>query len=322
MDRNRLLMIFGGAWLSAALLTWFLYSTTSSASQSKTVRVMGAARDLSAGTKLRKGDLKTIQVPANNQPRGVFTEEKALLDRTLLFPVGMNEAVTQNRLAAIGGVEGVPAIIPAGKRAVSVQVTDATSAAGLIQPRAHVDVIFTRSGSMTEAMSKVVLEDVVVLSVGRTTEVAQTDPRAASSSSATTTPTPSSTASRAVTLLVNAEDATKLELAKNNGRIGLVLRNPLDGGKLDQAEPTYADTLDPYLGARRERLLRAAKGAGNLPGMSAALNNDASWAGLTGAPAKAKKESKKPEEPPKPPQKVIDVYRGDKHVQEVFEKSK
>ncbi len=312
MDRNKLLMIFGGAWLSAALLTWLLYSATSSASQTKTVKVYGAARDLSAGSKLRKGDLKVVTVPANNQPRGVFTDEKALLERTLLFPVGVNEPVTMNRLAAIGGIEGVPAIIPSGKRAVSVQVNDAASAAGLIQPRAHVDVIYTRSGSLTEAMSKVVLEDVVVLSVGRSTEVAQTDPKTAA---ANANVNPSNTQQRAVTLLVNAEDAAKLELAKNNGKIGLVLRNPLDAGKLEQSEPTYADTLDPYLGARRERMMKMAKSSGSAAGV---VNNDRSWAELTAKPPTPKKA----EEPPKPPQKVIDVYRGDKHVQEVFEKSK
>jgi pilus assembly protein CpaB len=312
MDRNKLLMIFGGAWLSAALLTWLLYSATSSASQTKTVKVYGAARDLSAGSKLRKGDLKVVTVPANSQPRGVFTDEKALLDRTLLFPVGLNEPVTMNRLAAIGGIEGVPAIIPSGKRAVSVQVNDAASAAGLIQPRAHVDVIYTRSGSLTEAMSKVVLEDVVVLSVGRSTEVAQTDQKTAA---ANANVNPSNTQQRAVTLLVNAEDAAKLELAKNNGKIGLVLRNPLDAGKLEQSEPTYADTLDPYLGARRERMMKMAKSSGSAAGV---VNNDRSWAELTAKPPTPKKA----EEPPKPPQKVIDVYRGDKHVQEVFEKSK
>lgn len=313
MDRNKLLMIFGGAWLSAALLTWLLYSATSSASQAKTVKVLGAARDLSAGVKLRKGDLKVVTIAANSQPRGVFTDEKALLERTLLFPVGVNEPVTMNRLTAVGGIEGVPAIIPSGKRAVSVQVNDAASAAGLIQPRAHVDVIYTRSGSLSEAMSKVVLEDVVVLSVGRSTEVAQSDPKTAA---VNTNVNQSSTQQRAVTLLVNAEDAAKLELAKNNGKIGLVLRNPLDAGKLEQAEPTYADTLDPYLGARRERMLKSQKGAA----ASALVNNDRAWAELTAKPSAPKE--KKPEEPPKPPQKVIDVYRGDKHVQEVFEKSK
>ncbi len=326
MDRNKLLLIFGGAWVSAALLTWLLYSATTSASQSKTVKVMAAARDLSAGTKLRKGDLKAVSVPEKDQPRGVFKDEKALLERTLLFPIGANEPVTMTRLAAIGGIEGVSATIPPGKRAVSVQVTDSTSAAGLIQPRAHVDVIYTRSGSLNEAMSKVVLEDVVVLSVGRTTEVAQTDPRAAAAAAQPGAANQSSTQSRAVTLLVNADDAAKLELAKNNGKIGLTLRNPLDAGKLAESDPTYADTLDPYLGARRERMMKMAKGLPNFPGTPGAsaaarvVNNDGSWADLTTISKKT--VAKKEVEAPKPPQKIVDVYRGDKHVQEVFEKSK
>lgn len=316
MDRNKLLLIFGGAWVSAALLTWLLYSATSSASQSKTVQVMAAARDLSAGTKIRKGDLRAVSVPEKDQPRGVFKDEKSLLERTLLFPIGVNEPVTMTRLAAVGGIEGVPATIPAGKRAVSVQVTDSTSAAGLIQPRAHVDVIYTRSGSLNEAMSKVVLEDVVVLSVGRITEVAQTDARAVAAAQ-TANVTQSSTQSRAVTLLVNAEDAAKLELAKNNGKIGLVLRNPLDAGKLAESDPTYADTLDPYLGARRERMMKMAKG---LPASANVVNNERAWADLTAAPKKS--ALKKEVEVPKPPQKIVDVYRGDKHIQEVFEKVK
>jgi pilus assembly protein CpaB len=319
MDRQKLLMIFGGAWLSAALLSWFLYSTTVSSKQAKLVKVMAASRDLSAGTKLRKGDLRPVSVPEKEQPRGVFADEKALLDRTLLFPVGANEPVTQNKLAGVGGIEGVSALIPTGKRAVSVQVTDATSAAGLILPRSHVDVVYTRTGSMNEALSKVILEDVSVLSVGRTTEVAITDAKAAAAAATAQT----STAQRAVTLLVTPEEAAKLELAKNNGKIGLVLRNPLDASKLQQEQPIYGDVLDPYLGARKDRLAKMNRG---IPGAAGVINNAQSWNELTGAPAPrpiaAKKTEKKDEEPAKPPQKVVDVFRGDKHVQEVFEKTK
>jgi pilus assembly protein CpaB len=319
MDRQKLLMIFGGAWVSAALLTWFLYSTTVSSKQAKLVRVMAASRDLSAGTKLRKADLRQVSVPEKEQPRGVFVDEKSLLDRTLLFPVGANEPVTQNKLAAVGGIEGVSAMIPPGKRAVSVQVTDATSAAGLIVPRSHVDVVYTRTGSMSEALSKVILEDVSVLSVGRTTEVSITDQKSAAAA-ANAQP---STAQRAVTLLVTAEEAAKLELAKNNGKIGLVLRNPLDASKLSQDQPIYGDALDPYLGARKDRLARMNK---SIPGAGDVVNNNQSWNAMTGLATPktnvSKKTEKKDEEPPKPPQKVVDVFRGDKHVQEVFEKTK
>lgn len=327
MDRQKLLMIFGGAWLSAALLTWFLYSATSSAKQTKLIRVQAAARDLSAGTKLKKGDLRLVEIPEKNPPRGVFAEEKALLDRTLLFPVPLNEPVTQNKLASMGGIEGVAATIPPGKRAVSVQVTDSTSAAGLILPRSHVDVVFTRTGSMAEALAKVILEDITVLSVGRNTEVAATDPKAAAAAAANTQ-VQTSTTQRAVTLLVTPEEAAKLELAKNNGKIGLVLRNPLDSSKLNQEQPIYADTLDPYLGARKERMAKLNPNPA-VPAMARTVNDEKTWNELTGQKSSSRqnktgrdKEKDKESDPPKPPQKIVDVFRGDKHVQEVFEKAK
>jgi pilus assembly protein CpaB len=316
MDRQKLLLIFGGAWLSAALLTWLLYSATSSANQTKLIRVQAAARDLGAGTRLRKGDLRMVEIPEKEHQRGVFSDEKILLDKTLLFPVTLNEPITQNKLAAMGGIEGVAATIPAGKRAVSVQVTDSTSAAGLILPRSHVDVVFTRTGSMAEALSKIILEDITVLSVGRNTEIAVTDAKAAASASAAQVQ--NSTAQRAVTLLVTPEESAKLELAKNNGKIGLVLRNPLDAGKINQEQPIYADTLDPYLGARKERM---AKFNPNLPGIAKTINDDKSWDALTGQKT-SKKAKPKDDDAAKPMQKIIDVFRGDKHVQEVFEKTK
>ncbi len=319
MDRQKLLMIFGGAWVSAALLTWFLYSATSSAKQTKLVRVQAASRDLSAGTKLRKGDLKMVEVPEREQPRGVFADEKVLLDKTLLFPVSLNEPVTQNKLAAMGGAEGVAATIPQGKRAISVQVTDSTSAAGLILPRSHVDVVFTRTGSMSEALSKVILEDITVLSVGRSTEISTTDPKAVAAAAAAA-PGQNATAQRAVTLLVSPEESAKLELAKNNGKIGLVLRNPLDSSKINQEQPIYGDALDPYLGARKERMAKLGQNL-NLPNMARTVNDDKTWNNLTGQKDSKKTKEKDPD-PPKPPQKIVDVFRGEKHVQEVFEKTK
>jgi len=331
MDRQRLLMIFGAAWISAALLTWFLYSATNSAKQTKLLKVYAASRDLSAGTKLKKTDLKQIQIPERDAPKGVFTEEKMLIERTLLFPVGANESMTQVKLASMGGIEGVSATIPPGKRAVSVLVTDATSAAGLILPRSHVDVIYTRTGTMNEALSKVILEDVVVLSIGRTTELAATDPKAAAAAAAA--PPSNTSQSRAVTLLVAATEAPKLELAKNNGKIGLVLRNPLDAAMVAQEQPTYGDVLDPYLGARKERLMKLNRSQ-NVPGMGNLVNDNKSWNQLTGLSAQvsspaarkaaelaATKAQKDSEAASKPPHRIVDVYRGEKHVQEVFDKN-
>src|SRR5437879_1746134 len=171
MDRQRVLLIFAGAWVSAALLTWFLYASTKAPKVEKTVAIQAAARDMPAGTRLRKGDLRTVHISEKEVPKMAIADEKLALDRPLLFPVSANEPLTSSKIASATGAEGLPATIEIGKRAVSVPITDANGVAGLIQPRAHVDVLFTKTGSMAEAVTTTILEDVVVLAMGRTTEV-------------------------------------------------------------------------------------------------------------------------------------------------------
>src|SRR5580693_6491823 len=105
----------------------------------------------------------------------------------------------------------------------------------MIQPRAHVDVLFTRPGSMSEAVTTTILEDVIVLAMGRTTEVANSSATAVS-----TTPRPTT---QAATLLVTPEQARKLELAKNQGKISLALRNPLDHSSSSDRSTTTAQSL-------------------------------------------------------------------------------
>jgi pilus assembly protein CpaB len=314
LDRNRVLMIFGVALAGAALLTWLLYSMTSGSKQQKLVAVFAASHDLPAGTRIKKTDIKKVSVVEKDIPRGAVMEEKILLDRVLLFPLNSNESITVNKLASSSGVEGVAATIEPGKRAVSVSINDTTGVAGLVGPRSHVDVLFTRTGSMAEAATTTVLQDITVLSVGRVTEVTQTP---ASGTTTSTTPSPaSSTQSRAVTLLVTPEQAEKLELAKNQGKISLALRNPLDKSAAETNAPTTAINLYDPTAVKRPGQNPFMKGA------PAGMNRNL-WASLTGEPAPAgqaapaKKETEK-KEPPKP-RFVVDVYRGEKHVQEIFQ---
>ncbi|MDX2181210.1 MAG: Flp pilus assembly protein CpaB [Bryobacteraceae bacterium] len=293
MDRQRILLIFGGAALCAALLTWFLWSRTAAPKSEAMAQVWAASRDLSAGTRLTKAHLKQVTLAAKDAPVSAIRDPAAALDRPLIYPVSANEVITTAKIASIGGIEGVPALIAAGKRAVSVAVADASGAAGLIQPRAHVDVLFTRAGSMSEALTTTILQDIAVLSVGRVTEAQNLDTKG---------PRP---ATQSVTLLVTPEEAGKLELAKNQGKISLALRNPLDRSQVADPQPVTGDLLDPYLNKPR-------KGRG----VPANLRDDRAWNDLTAQDA----APKKPAPPPAPPKTVIDVYRGDKHVQEVFDK--
>jgi pilus assembly protein CpaB len=313
LDRNRILTIFGVALAGAALLTWLLYTLTVGPRQQKLVSVFAAARDLPAGTRLKKADVKKVEVVDKDVPRGGVMEERVLLDRVLLFPVNANESITVNKLASSTGVEGVAAIIEPGKRAVSVSINDTTGVAGLVAPRSHVDVLFTRPGSMAEAVTTTVLQDVTVLSVGRVTEVSQTP--ATGTQPATSTTNVSATQNRAVTLLVTPEQAEKLELAKNQGKISLALRNPLDKSTADTNAPTTAINLYDPNAMRRPGVNPFLKQQGG-----SGVGNRNLWSSLTGEPG-ADKPRKEPEkkDPPAKPKHVVDVFRGEKHVQEIFQ---
>jgi len=308
MDRQKKLLLFGAAWLSALLLTWFYYSNAVSPKTEKTLKMVVASHDMAVGTLLKKSDLKLVNYPESQVPKGSLFRTAAAENRVLLVNVNGNEPVLQSKLSDTTSVEGVASTIERGYRAVSVQITDVSGVAGLVQPGSHVDVIFTRPGSMAEATSSIILQNVKVISTGRTVTVGQTlDPRAPKS------PT--------VTLVLRPEEAQKLELAKSQGKIGLSLRNPLDSDANASTEPLTTEVLDPMISARVARARR-----GRTTNLARANLEDPNvWQELTGEKkpvdprkAQAEEESRRKKVEPEKPRAVVDVYRGDKHVQESF----
>jgi len=289
MDRRKILFIFAGAWFSAALLTWFLYSSTKVPRVEKTIAIVAAARDLPAGTRLAAADLKMVRVPERDVPKTAILEARQAIDRPLLFNVNANEPITTSKIAR-AGIEGLPAAIEIGKRAISVPITDSSGVSGLIPPRAHVDVLFTRPGSPAEAVTTTIIEDVVVLAIGRTTELTPT-PVTNTSAAAAAAAQVAARQAQSATLLVTPEQMRKLELAKNEGKISLALRNPLDHTLADDDGATTAQSL--YAGF-------------------------APKAPPPRKPEAAPKAAPPPPPPPPQPKKVVDVFRGDKHTQESF----
>lgn len=289
MDRNRILMLFGIAWVSAALLTWFLYAKTTAPKELARQTVMAAVRDLPLGATLKKADVKTVAFLEKDIPTGALATVEQTVGRVTLYPISKNEPLTTTKVSSVGGADGITATIPAGFRAVSVPITDVSGVSGLIQPGSRVDVLFTRPGTMMEAITSTILQNVKVLAVGRSISPNQTvDPKA--------------TKMPVATLVVTPADAQKLELAKNQGKISLSLRNPLDGQNELDGLPVTTDILDPNGDARSSRN-RKGKPVASDPSILAAL----------------KAPPPKPVKPTSPPPRaIIDVFRGDKHVQEVF----
>ena len=305
MDRSKLLTVFGVAWLSAALLTWFLYAKTKAPKTEETVKVVAASRDMSSGTKVGKNDIRMVTVLKKDLPKAALTKPEEVIGRALLYPISANEPISGPRLSTLTGAEGVASVIQPGMRAVSVPFTDATGVGGLIQPRAHVDVMFTRtSGASNEAMTVALFENVEVLSVGRNIESqASTGVGAAKNVARSQNQT--------ATLMITPEQAKKLELAKNQGKIALVLRNPLDESTEKNADPATLHEINPAL-AYAATPKKGRKMPSNL--------RDKAWAQLIGEdPPPPPKQPKEPKKDPPKPKHVVDVYRGERHVQEIFQ---
>ena len=231
MNRGRLLMIGGLALAVGLLVSYSVYNrlrTSSGADRVPGVEVVVAANDILVGAKLADSDIRLLSFPQPNIPPGAYTRKSQVLNRGVVLPISRGEFILPGKLAAENAGAGLPSMIPPGMRAVSVRVNDVVSVAGFVQPGTRVDVLATGS-SGSERQTTTVLENVAVIAVGKSLDRSSTGENQ-------TAPV--------ITLLVSPDDAQKLALVSQEGRIQLALRNPLDTRKGGTAA-TRASSLYP-----------------------------------------------------------------------------
>src|SRR3989454_9882083 len=231
MQRHRVLVAFGIAWLSAVLLSWWVYKESTAPQSRDLVYAVAATEDLPAGKRLQPADLKLIRLDRKDLPKGAFLKISDLVDRAVPVPVAAGEAVLVGKLAAKGSGEGLTALIEPGTRALSVQVNEISGVSGFIQPGTRVDVLFTRVFSNGDGATTTILQNVKVIAYCRQLDPAEkVDPRDTSS------PT-------VATLLVTQEQAENLVLAGQRGRIQLALRTSLDDEITASSDPVKSIDL-------------------------------------------------------------------------------
>jgi pilus assembly protein CpaB len=231
MNRSRLLMIGGLALAIGLLVSYTVYNQLRTRagqnSNANGIQVVVAANDIDVGAKLRASDVRTIALPPSSIPPGAFSATSKVLGRGVILPISKGDFILPGKLAALNAGAGLPSMIPPGMRAVSVRVNDVVSVAGFVQPGTRVDVLATGNGSGGDRQTMTVLQNVAVIAVGaslleRLTAGEQNAP--------------------VITLLVSPDDAQRLALASQEGRIQLSLRNPLDTKK-DGIVPTRTSAL-------------------------------------------------------------------------------
>src|SRR5690349_11658050 len=221
MRNKRLIFALAGAvicgLLAVMLVTRYVASVKTFAKELNNVVV--AKAEIPVGAKITVDQLGLAPIPNASAAVGAFRKLEEVAGRVAVTPIGIREPITNLKLAPEGVGAGLPAVIPEGYRAMTVKVDDVVGVSGFVMPGSYVDVVavIVPAAQNTAAqgpISKIVLQNIKVLASGAKIDSPQ-DQRQPSDV-------------KAVTLQVTPEQAEKLVLAANEGKLQLVMRNYSD----------------------------------------------------------------------------------------------
>jgi pilus assembly protein CpaB len=195
-----------------------------------THKVVVATRDIQLGSPLSADMMRSVDWPSSSRPTGAASDGKALEARVVRTALQRGEPILESRLAPAGTRGGLSSLIGDGKRAVSVRVNEVIGVAGFALPGSLVDVMVNTKDDADKPLSKIVLEQILVLAIAQEASRDETKPKVVA----------------AVTLELTPGQAERLDLARSVGTLSRVLRNQLD-------KRTAATT-----GARKSDLLQVA----------------------------------------------------------------
>ena len=221
------LVLAGAAVLAAAV--WMGGQNTQSSQ-----KVVVALVEISVGSKVTPAMLRTLDWPTGALPPGAFGETKPIEGRITRANISMGEPVLESKLAPVGATGGLSSIVADGKRAMTVRVNDVVGVAGFALPGNFVDILVNTqddraklTGGTELAISKIVLERILVLAVAQESSRDDNKPKVVN----------------AVTLELTPDQVEKLDLARSVGTLSLVLRNQIDPSPVNTEGATKESLL-------------------------------------------------------------------------------
>ncbi len=210
--------------------------------------VIVARVDVPANTVLDETMIERIQVPSRYlQPNAAVQLDQAV-GRVNLVPVLRGSQVVLAQLDD-PGLTALAYEVPRGRRAITLAITDVTGVGGLVRPGNFVDIFGTfefgrpigmeggvvrYSDERTE--TRLMLQDVLVLAVGREHRRERQAPRATAAPQTIEQreleQLRETRGSATVTMLVEPKQAQELILSQEIGMLTLALRSNLDVGNL------------------------------------------------------------------------------------------
>lgn len=201
--------------------------------QYRPVRAIVASTDLNSGTFISPETVSIREVPkAFLHSEAVLAEDfGSISGRLLNHSIKSGETVLLSHIAQDAGA-GFSSQLQAGMRALTFPVDDESSISGMLSPGDRIDVFFTTS-SNNENLTMPLLYDVPVIATGV---------RTLANSKYMEDRQPSGQY-QTITVSVKPDDAAKITLAQDAGKITVTLRQPQDGAPIHIARLTKTALL-------------------------------------------------------------------------------
>lgn len=224
-----LALALGAAWMARAWVQARLNPAQGAANAD--MRVVVAAMEIPFGTKVEARHLRVITLPAGTPVGDHYSKPDEVIGQIAVQKALPGEILLKERFADHTSGNTLAAVLKPDMRAVTVRVDDVVGVAGFLLPGNHVDVVAARMHNDTQrAEAETVLRNLNVLAVDQTASQDKDQPVVV----------------HAVTLEVSPKQAEVLVKAREEGKIQLTLRNPLDDGDSSpEPAPVVAQAAAP-----------------------------------------------------------------------------
>jgi pilus assembly protein CpaB len=237
--RSRIILLFVLALLCAGGAAYLVMKKvqqmdqpTAAPAVAQTTPILIATRNLPTGSVIAQADVRVMDWPAQSWPVGGMRPESIVFGETVVkLPIAQNTPIIDTQIAHKGAGGSLAYILPPGRVAKTIGVTDISGVAGHVGPGNFVDVLFTHEGSLAAAVG---YGDGDVAPIG-VTETLLVHIKVLAVDQLINDVNPEIAVVKSVTLEVSTKEAEILVLAETVGRLSLALNSAV--------EPTAGDLL-------------------------------------------------------------------------------
>jgi pilus assembly protein CpaB len=192
--------------------------------QMQTVDILVAKSDIGLGQSVKADDMQWQAWPAGTTSNFISRASRAEAMKEITgsiarVPFVAGEPIREQKLVKADGSGFMAAILPAGYRAISTEISPETGAGGFILPNDRVDVILTRREKNPDSKGPDVSNSEIILSNVRVLAIDQAPKEKEGTNSLV---------GRTVTLELKPEQAEMLARSRQSGSLTLALRSIAD----------------------------------------------------------------------------------------------